>query len=351
MGSKLLPRVHRVVEKAKERAKIDEALLSSADTKWKVDTSKLRFDERPPATQSLILQKDYREWMFSDLLDQLRPPKITPSDFVQLVDRVEKLSRTGLREPSGEQILALLEKYDVVVPKEVLISLLKDKGQAGVIRKKQYALTMRGTLAAPKPEAPPKWNLSCCKGLLEGSDQASRIRYKPSLYYNLSRMHHADNVRQPFVRSSAPAALELSVLSEFGGSNRDMLSATDWFLSQRSSPGAMPRLGLATPDPGGRQLTAGSQGSRSSGSPSNRRSWSRKPTRSRPATSFSSEKRDAPWVREVAPEPAHLCIDATNNTYTIGAYTPRQTKETIAQKPIHMQRFILNELGSKILMS
>lgn len=25
----------------------------------------------------------------------------------------------GLREPSGEQILALLEKYDVVVPKEV----------------------------------------------------------------------------------------------------------------------------------------------------------------------------------------------------------------------------------------
>ncbi len=25
----------------------------------------------------------------------------------------------GLREPSGEQILALFEKYDVVVPKEV----------------------------------------------------------------------------------------------------------------------------------------------------------------------------------------------------------------------------------------
>ncbi len=36
-----------------------EQLLSSADTKWKleVDNRKLRFDERPPATPSLILQK------------------------------------------------------------------------------------------------------------------------------------------------------------------------------------------------------------------------------------------------------------------------------------------------------
>ena len=33
---------------------------------------------------------------------ELRPPKITPDDYVELVDRVEKLSRGGLREPTGE---------------------------------------------------------------------------------------------------------------------------------------------------------------------------------------------------------------------------------------------------------
>ena len=38
---------------------------------------------------------------------------------MQLVDRIEKLSRAGLKEPTGDKIIQLLEKYDVVVPKEV----------------------------------------------------------------------------------------------------------------------------------------------------------------------------------------------------------------------------------------
>lgn len=113
-----------------------------------------------------MLIKDYKEWYFSALLQELRPPKITPDDYVELVDRVEKLSRGGLREPNGDEILQLLEKYAVVVPKEVLISLLKESGGlAGGPQKKQLALTQRQRLAAPRPEAPPKWNLSCCKGL------------------------------------------------------------------------------------------------------------------------------------------------------------------------------------------
>ena len=38
---------------------------------------------------------------------------------MQLVDRIEKLSRAGLKEPTGDKIILLLEKYYVVVPKEV----------------------------------------------------------------------------------------------------------------------------------------------------------------------------------------------------------------------------------------
>lgn len=43
----------------------------------------------------------------------------------QLVDRIEKLSRAGLKEPTGDKIIQLLEKYDVVVPKEVCLTSLK----------------------------------------------------------------------------------------------------------------------------------------------------------------------------------------------------------------------------------
>ena len=38
---------------------------------------------------------------------------------MQLVDRIEKLLRAGLKEPTGDKIIRLLEKYYVVVPKEV----------------------------------------------------------------------------------------------------------------------------------------------------------------------------------------------------------------------------------------
>jgi len=347
MGSKLLGRVWKVVDKATERAEFDTNLLSSANTKWKVDHGLLKYDERPPATPSLILLKDYREWYFSALLLELRPPKISPDDYVELVDRVEKLSRTGLREPSGDQILALLEKYDVVVPKEVLISLLKDKGQNGGPQKKQYSLTERGRLAAPKAEAPPKWNLSCCKGLHESAAMESRVRYKPSLYYNLSRMHHNDNIRSQVERASAigklrgPASpgarstLTPMTLPSTRPSTRLSTAGSSIGGDHRGNP---PPLPTASPDPVGRTILPRTAAGRS---------------RSRPATraSFNTEKRDAPWMSEKAPEPIHLCIDATNNTYTIAEYTPRQTKQTESQKSMHMQRFILNELGSRILMS
>eukprot|EP00961_Rhodomonas_salina_P153632 2068656-Rhodomonas_salina.1 len=130
-----------------------EALLSSADTKWKVDTSKLRFDERPPATQSLILQKVCLECVYCRWSRRVtfatKPARITESgcSATSWISYVPPKSR-----PATSFSWLIVSKS----------CLEQDKGQAGVIRKKQYALTMRGTLAAPKPEAPPKWNLSCC---------------------------------------------------------------------------------------------------------------------------------------------------------------------------------------------
>lgn len=148
-----------------------------------------------------MLIKDYNEWYFSALLQELRPPKITENDYVELVDRVEKLSRGGLREPTGEEILQLLEKYRVVVPKEVLMSLLTDKSKQGGPQKKLVAKTQRQLLAAPKPEAPPKWNLGCCKGLHETLALECRVKPRSSLYYQLGKMYHNDHVRHELDRT------------------------------------------------------------------------------------------------------------------------------------------------------
>lgn len=51
-------------------------------------------------------------------------------------------------------------------------------------------------LAAPKPEAPPKWNLGCCKGLHETLALQCRVKPQSSLYYQLGKMYHDDHVRQ-----------------------------------------------------------------------------------------------------------------------------------------------------------
>jgi len=64
---------------------------------------------------------------FGQLLMHLRPPKITPEQFIDLKDRVEKLGKQGLGKTSNRQILSLLEKYNVQVPKELVFSLLSEK--------------------------------------------------------------------------------------------------------------------------------------------------------------------------------------------------------------------------------
>jgi hypothetical protein len=77
------------------------------------------------ALTSLILSRFRLVGMnFGQLLMHLRPPKITPEQFMDLKYRVEQLGKQPVRETSSNQILSLLEKYHVVVPKEVLESLL-----------------------------------------------------------------------------------------------------------------------------------------------------------------------------------------------------------------------------------
>ncbi|KAJ1489332.1 hypothetical protein T484DRAFT_1886007 [Baffinella frigidus] len=181
MGTKLTNRVWRMVDKATDRARGDGELLSSVNTKSRVDGSRARDEDTLAASSSLKLLKDYSNMYFSALLTELRPPKISSEDFVELVDRVEKLSRGALREPTGEQILALLDKYRVVVPKEVLMSLLKDGADP-----------RRAANDGQQPEVPPKWSLLSCKGLHDTAALDSQVRYQKSLHYDLSKMHHND---------------------------------------------------------------------------------------------------------------------------------------------------------------
>ena len=61
------------------------------------------------------------------------------------------------------------------------------------------------------------------------------------------------------------------------------------------------------------------------------------------------EGRNTPW-RVEKPDLPHFCIDSANNTYTTYASTPRQTHNCVSQKDMRTQRYLLNELGSKIPM-
>ena len=131
---------------------------------------------------------------FGELLTHLRPPKITPEQFADLKDRVEKLGKQALRETTSNQILSLLEKYNVVVPKEVVEGLLS-KGVSKGARRKPAAMTAKQALVAPKPEAPPDWSLITYKGLHDDLYKSCKQHYQPSLYYKLSKMHHSDTVR------------------------------------------------------------------------------------------------------------------------------------------------------------
>jgi hypothetical protein len=131
---------------------------------------------------------------FGELLTHLRPPKITPEQFADLKERVEKLGKQGLRETTSNQILSLLEKYNVVVPKEVVEGLLQKPTSKGAHRK-PAAMTARQWLAAPKPEAPPDWSLITYKGLHDDVYKSCKEQYQPSLYYKLSKMHRTDTLR------------------------------------------------------------------------------------------------------------------------------------------------------------
>ena len=111
-------------------------LLSSVDTKYQIEASPAKEQDTLKASSALKLLEDYSQSYFSALLTELRPPKISPEDFVELVtpptpeppllrcekkpllscallascpcswfqvERVEKLQRSHLREPTGEQ--------------------------------------------------------------------------------------------------------------------------------------------------------------------------------------------------------------------------------------------------------
>lgn len=132
---------------------------------------------------------------FGELLTHLRPPKITPEQFADLKDRVEKLGKQALRETTSNQILSLLEKYNVVVPKEVVEGLLSKGVSKGARRWQPAAMTAKQALIAPKPEAPPNWSLITYKGLHDDLYKSCKEHYQPSLYYKLSKMHHSDTVR------------------------------------------------------------------------------------------------------------------------------------------------------------
>jgi hypothetical protein len=131
---------------------------------------------------------------FGQLLMHLRPPKITPEQFADLKDRVEKLGKQRLRETTSGQILSLLEKYDVIVPKEVVEDLLRNPTGENTYGKR-VAMTAKQWLAAPKPEAPPDWSLITCKGLHDDLYKDCKQQYQPSLYYKLGKMHRSDVLR------------------------------------------------------------------------------------------------------------------------------------------------------------
>jgi hypothetical protein len=90
---------------------------------------------------------------FGELLTHLRPPKITPEQFADLKDRVEKLGKQALRETTSNQILSLLKKYNVVVPKEVVEGLLSKVVSKGA-RRKPAAMTAKQALVAPNRRPP-----------------------------------------------------------------------------------------------------------------------------------------------------------------------------------------------------
>jgi len=386
---------------------------------------------------------------------------------------VEKLSRGALREPTGEQILALLDKYRVVVPKEVLMSLLKDGADP-----------RRAANDGQQPEVPPKWSLLSCKGLHDTAALDSQVRYQKSLHYDLSKMHHNDlRIRRglPILNSSPtrpgtkppPSAAEsyrphtsLGITSatpgygEFSYSEKSTPFMTQMSFSSNQhsemmhlptgAGGALNRvpigtggqlhqtpssemLRLPTPTMGAahRLPSAGEQNQGSSRGASSRAASSlgsargslsaqawvdeddddkpmtagelRERVRSRRIAKTATEERESakwaltrtsskaeklpgskdpkgnlgkarvqrttritptiksgtsaeaklrPWRRTgESIEAVHLCIDTTNNTYTVAEYTPRQTALSRSQKAMHGSKYILNELGSRIPMA
>ena len=392
------------VSRSSDRAEYDAALLSSVDSHFKVESKTNRLARwELPVSDFLTSTEDYSGMNFGQLLTHLRPPKITPEQFVELKDRVEKLGKQSLAPTSSGQILSLLEKYDVEVPKEVVEGLLKTP-QGGA--RKPVGMTAKQWLAAPKPEAPPDWSLITCKGLHRTLYKDCQQHYQPSLYYKLSRMHHSDTVRT----RTATGALGLSRPgTQLEGRGGD--SGMAELLRTRTASTAMSRVGTADTKSTRAQTAMSGHSSTSqftsialpkakppkagykskvdvdthdsflrqgSGDLSSL-AWTRRKGCDRRAavhaasgirsvlsaisrstvahnavglgmtTRALSNGRDTPW-RVEKPDLPHLCIDSANNTYTTHSSTPRQTHNCVSQKDMRTQRYLLNELGSKIPM-
>ena len=349
-----------------------------------------------PVSDFLMSTEDYSGMNFGQLLTHLRPPKITPEQFVELKDRVEKLGKQSLAPTNSSQILSLLEKYDVEVPKEVVEGLLKTPHGG---HRKPVAMTAKQWLAAPKPEAPPDWSLITCKGLHRTLYKDCKHQYQPSLYYKLSRMHHSDAVRartaggmEGFTRPGTRQGAGDSNMAErllTGSSTATMtrLSTAD-ITSTRAQTAMSTHSGasqfVSNPLPNAKPPKAGyktkvhvdeSSFLREPSGDLSSLAWTRRKGCDRKAAVHAAsgirsvlsaisrstvahnavgsvahkQSSDRAW-RVEKPTLPHLCIDSANNTYTTHASTPRQTHNCVSQKGMGTQRYLLNELGSKILM-
>ena len=401
------PAPRPAVGRAVERSANDAALLS-INNHWTSTAKKTekRLDPREfPQSDFLMFTEDFSGMNFGELLEGLRPPKITPEQFSDLKDRVESLGKQPMREASSGQIISLLEKYDVIVAKEVVESLLKTTALTNG-RRKPAAMTAKQWLNAPKPEAPPDWSLITCKGLHHDIYRQSKTSYQHSMHYKFGKMFHEDaSVSVELSGGSRPGTqitdgLRSRSTSRLGTSHGMRLGTAHSCAGRRASTAmstatitasdasADPAAGAKAKPPkaafrsrfnAGPDFLESRSGDLSSlpwttrtsamypGAGCDRKAATRAASGIKSLISAISHStvaqnevgkgapkarsgRSTPWILE-KPEVPHMCIDTDKTTYTTHATTPRQTLISLSQESMHAPRFVINELGSKLPMT